>query len=124
MKFVYVEDIGIDVDGCFVDKENYIIGVIFKLYFWEDMFCLDYVMKIVVLKMWFIELVWKFILFNKGILFVLWEFFLNYFNFLLVYFEVDLWIVEFLLKYVCKFIYLCEGVNVEIIDSGVVVYVR
>ena len=123
-KFVYVEDIGIDADGRFVDKENYIIGAIFKLHPWEDMLRSDYATKIAASKTRFIEPAWKSILSNKGILPALWEFFPKHPNLLPAYFEANPRAAELPSKYVRKPIYSREGANVEIIDSGAPVYAR
>lgn len=117
-KFVAVKDIGLDADGRFVDAEDYLIGAIFKLYPWEEMFRDDYAGKIAGSKARFIEPAWKAILSNKGLLPLLWERHAGHPNLLEAYFDDDPQAASLGRSYVRKPLFSREGANVELYDNG------
>lgn len=63
-----------------------------------------------------LEFVWKVVLLNKVLLFMLWQEFENYFNLFFVFFEDDLLCLCYG-KWIKKFLFLCEGVNILLIDD-------
>ncbi len=117
-QFVGIDDIGLDADGRFVDHENYLIGALFKLYPWEEMFREDYAAKIAGSKTQFLEPAWKAILSNKGLLPLLWERHAGHPNLLAAYFEDDAKIAELGNSYVRKPLFSREGANIELVDEG------
>lgn len=117
-KFVALQHIGLDADGRFVDAENYLIGAIFKLYPWEEIFRDAYGAKIAGSKAQFIEPAWKAILSNKGLLPLLWERHAGHPNLLEAYFNDDPRAARLGKSYVRKPLFSREGANVEIYDQG------
>lgn len=117
-KFVAIDQIGLDANGRFVDAENYLIGAIFKLYPWEDMFRDDYADKIATAKTQFIEPPWKAVLSNKGMLPLLWERHAGHPNLLETWFDDDPKASGLGKSYVRKPLFSREGANVEIFDDG------
>lgn len=117
-KFVGLTDIGLDSDGRFVDAENYLIGAIFKLYPWEEIFRDEYGAKVAGSKAQFIEPAWKAILSNKGLLPLLWERHAGHPNLLEAYFDDDPRAERLGKSYVRKPLFSREGANVEIYDQG------
>lgn len=117
-KFVAVKDIGLDADGRFVDAEDYLIGAIFKLYPWEEMFRDDYAGEIAGSKARFIEPAWKAVLSNKGLLPLLWERYAGHPNLLEAYFDDDPKAAGLGRSYVRKPLFSREGANVELYDNG------
>jgi len=117
-KFVPVADIGLDADGRFIDQDNYLIGALFKLYPWEDMFREDYAPKIKGSKTQFLEPPWKAILSNKGMLPLLWERHAGHPNLLPAFFEGDPKAAELGNSYVRKPLFSREGANIELVDEG------
>ena len=117
-KFVPVADIGLDADGRFIDQDNYLIGALFKLYPWEDMFREDYAAKLKGSKTQFLEPAWKAILSNKGMLPLLWERYAGHPNLLPAFFEDDPKAAELGKSYVRKPLFSREGANIELVDEG------
>jgi glutathionylspermidine synthase len=117
-KFVPVGEIGLDGDGRFVDQDNYVIGALFKLYPWEEMFREDYGAKIGGSKTTFLEPAWKAILSNKGLLPLLWERHAGHPNLLPAFFEDDPRIAELGRSYVRKPLFSREGANIELVKGG------
>ncbi len=117
-KFVPVADIGLDADGRFIDQDNYLIGALFKLYPWEDMFREDYADKIKGSKTQFLEPLWKAILSNKGMLPLLWTRHAGHPNLLPAFFEGDPKAAELGNSYVRKPLFSREGANIELVDEG------
>lgn len=117
-KFVPVQAIGLDADGRFVDQDNYLIGALFKLYPWEEMFREDYAPKIKGSKTRFLEPAWKAVLSNKGILPLLWERHAGHPHLLPAFFEDDPKAADLGKSYVRKPLFSREGANIELVDDG------
>jgi glutathionylspermidine synthase len=117
-KFVPVGEIGLDADGRFVDQDNYLIGALFKLYPWEEMFREDYGAKIGGSKTTFLEPAWKAVLSNKGMLPLLWERNAGHPNLLPAFFEDDPRASELGSSYVRKPLFSREGANIELVKGG------
>ncbi len=73
--FTDIRKIGLTETGQFADDEDRAIGVLFKLYPWEDMLRDDFADAIAGSRCLFLEPPWKAVLSNKGILPVLWRLF-------------------------------------------------
>lgn len=84
-----LEKIAISSDGQFLDDQERVIGILFKLYPWEDLLRDDYARHLATAQCLMIEPPWKAILSNKGILPVLWEMFEGHPNLLPAFFETD-----------------------------------
>ncbi|UTP40853.1 glutathionylspermidine synthase family protein [Phenylobacterium sp. LH3H17] len=117
-KFVALDQIGLDADGRFVDAENFLIGAIFKLYPWEEMFRDTYAEKIAASRTQFIEPAWKAVLSNKGLLPLLWERHAGHPNLLETYFDDDPRADGLGRSFVRKPLFSREGANVELYDKG------
>ncbi|MFV0335540.1 MAG: glutathionylspermidine synthase family protein [Tropicimonas sp.] len=85
-----LEKIAISAEGQFLDDEDRVIGILFKLYPWEDLLRDDYAAGLAGAQCQMIEPPWKAILSNKGILPVLWEMFEGHPNLLPAFFEADI----------------------------------
>lgn len=73
---VIIDDIGVDVRGRFVDRQDQLITQIFKLYPWEWMACEEYATHVVEqlsATVW-LEPIWKMLWSNKAILALLYTF--------------------------------------------------
>jgi glutathionylspermidine synthase len=77
-------------DGGFLDDQDRRIGVLFKLYPWEDLLRDDFAANIASSNCLFLEPAWKALLSNKGLLPVLWQMFEGHPNLLPAYFEDDI----------------------------------
>jgi glutathionylspermidine synthase len=84
-----LEKIGLSSDGQFVDDQDRVIGILFKLYPWEELLRDDYAAHLTAAQCLMIEPPWKAILSNKGILPVLWDMFEGHPNLLPAFFEAD-----------------------------------
>ncbi|MDP4892679.1 glutathionylspermidine synthase family protein, partial [Cypionkella sp.] len=85
-----LEKIAISTAGQFLDDEERVIGVLFKLYPWEDLLRDDYANHIAGSGCLFLEPPWKALLSNKGLLPVLWQMFEGHPNLLPAFFEHDI----------------------------------
>lgn len=85
--YTKLEEIGLSTEGQFIDNESRVIGTLFKLYPWEDLFQDEYSAHIRASGCRFIEPAWKAVLSNKGILPVLWQMFEGHPNLLPAFFE-------------------------------------
>lgn len=108
-EFIVIEDIGLFEDGCFIVLDDMVIGSLFKLYLLEDLMIELFGQVLFGLGVQLLELVWKVIFSNKGVLLLLWECYCGYFNLLVVDFDDG---SVLLVGWVCKLLFLCEGVNV------------
>ena len=117
-KFTPVREIGLDADGRFVDQDNYIIGAIFKLHPWEEMFREPYAAHVAGSRALFIEPAWKAVLSNKGLLPLLWERHKGHPNLLEAWFDDDPRAAELGSSYVRKPLFSREGANVELYSRG------
>jgi glutathionylspermidine synthase len=116
-RFVAVEEIGVDADGCFVDADRYIIRAIFKLYPWEDMAREPYAARLMTSGAFFLEPPWKAILSNKAMLPLLWERNRGHPNLLPAYFDGDPAASELCSHYVRKPFFSREGWDVELVEG-------
>lgn len=117
-KFVYIEEIGIDAQGQFVDQQNNLIDGLFKLYPWEFMFEEQYHQQLTSSTTQFIEPPWKAVLSNKAILPLLWQMFPNHPNLLPAYFA-DAMPSHFNQQsWVKKPLFSREGANISVIKNG------
>lgn len=85
-----LDKIGLSEDGHFLDDESRIMGVLFKLYPWEDLLRDDYANHIAGSGCLFLEPAWKALLSNKALLPVLWQMFEGHPNLLPAFFEADI----------------------------------
>jgi glutathionylspermidine synthase len=84
-----LDKIALSDDGHFLDDEDRRIGVLFKLYPWEDLLRDEYANHIAGSGCLFLEPAWKSLLSNKGLLPVLWQMFEDHPNLLPAFFEAD-----------------------------------
>lgn len=115
--FVYVEDIGVNTIGQFVDNEGNAIRWMFKLYPWEYMFVEDYGELLGHPGMHWLEPMWKAVLSNKGLLPLLWQEFEGHPNLLPAFFADDPK-ASSLSDYVVKPFFSREGANISIFRDG------
>lgn len=115
--FVFVEDIGLNVDNQFTDLKDNPIHWMFKLYPWEFMFREEYAKNIQGAAVNWLEPMWKSIISNKALLPMLWKLFPNHPNLLPAYFADDRGLSE-LRDYVIKPIFAREGANITIVQNG------
>ncbi|PZX15806.1 glutathionylspermidine synthase [Palleronia aestuarii] len=87
--YVDLEKIALSKDGQFLDDEDRVIGTLFKLYPWEDLFRDEYGAKVAGSGCLMLEPAWKSVLSNKGLLPVLWQMFEGHPNLLPAFFEAD-----------------------------------
>ena len=113
-----IKDIGLDNNGCFVDLDDEVIKLAFKLYPWEWMFKDTFGEKLATASTRWIEPPWKAILSNKGILPLLWEMFPKHPNLLPAYFEDDPKAATLGSSFVRKPLYSREGANVALVSAG------
>lgn len=85
-----LEKIAISKDGQFLDDQDRVMGVLFKLYPWEDLLREDYARHIANSNCLFLEPAWKALLSNKGLLPVLWQMFEGHPNLLPAFFAQDI----------------------------------
>ena len=72
-KQIFMEDIGVDSQGLFIDPDNLPITWLFKLYPWEFMWQDEFASFLPGSDTTFVEPAWKMVLSNKGILPLLWQ---------------------------------------------------
>ncbi|WP_281543542.1 glutathionylspermidine synthase family protein [Grimontia sp. SpTr1] len=115
--FVYVEDIGVNDGGEFVDMNGRVIRWMFKLYPWEFMFDEEYAQFLGNATINWLEPMWKSVLSNKALLPMLWQLHPNHPNLLPAYFADDPK-ASSLADYVVKPLFSREGANIEIVRNG------
>ena len=76
-----------DEDRRFLDADDRIMGTVFKLYPWEDMFLDDFAPQLNEARVAWIEPAWKAALSNKGLMAVMWRMFEGHPNLLPCLFE-------------------------------------
>lgn len=133
-----LEKIGISKDGQFIDAEDRVIGLLFKLYPWEDLLRDEYAGHLRDAGCLMLEPAWKALLSNKALLPVLWQMFEGHPNLLPAFFEADVADAlagrdgatnsaaeafsragEMLKKgYVSKPLFSREGASVSIVENG------
>lgn len=109
---VYMEDIGMDGGGQFVDQHDAPIRWLFKLYPWEFMVRDTYAGKLAACDTTFLEPPWKMLLSNKGILPLLWERYPEHPNLLPAWFY-DAYEKAPCRDYVLKPLFSREGANIR-----------
>lgn len=87
--FSELAKIGISDDGNFTDAEDRVIGILVKLYPWEDLLRDPFAKYLATAGCLFLEPAWKAVLSNKGLLPVLWQMFEGHPNLLPAFFESD-----------------------------------
>jgi glutathionylspermidine synthase len=115
---VDITEIGLRDDGNFVDLDDQVIELAFKLYPWEWMFRESFGAHLNGASTRWIEPPWKAILSNKGILPLLWEMFPGHPNLLPAYFDDDDAAASLGARYVRKPLYSREGANVTLVSAG------
>ncbi|QUS37311.1 glutathionylspermidine synthase family protein [Falsirhodobacter algicola] len=125
--------IGLSAEGQFTDAEDRVIGTLFKLYPWEDIFADEFGAAIVPSGCRMIEPAWKALVSNKAILPVLWEMFEGHPNLLPAFFLDDVAGAlrdgtggsalldrsrDALRTHVVKPFFSREGASVDIIEGG------
>jgi glutathionylspermidine synthase len=113
-----IAEIGLRDDGSFVDLDDRVIELVFKLYPWEWMFRENFGANLKGASTRWIEPPWKAILSNKGILPLLWAMFPGHPNLLPAYFEDDDAASSLGACYVRKPLYSREGANVTLVSGG------
>jgi glutathionylspermidine synthase len=84
-----LDKIGISEEGQFTDAEDRVIGALFKLYPWEDLFSDDFAAHLATAQCRFLEPAWKALVSNKAILPVLWQMYPGHPNLLPAFFADD-----------------------------------
>ncbi len=84
-----LDKIGLSTEGQFLDDKDQVIGILFKLYPWEDLLRDEYAQHLDNARCQMIEPAWKAVLSNKGLLPVLWQMFEGHANLLPAFFEAD-----------------------------------
>jgi glutathionylspermidine synthase len=113
-----IAEVGLRDDGNFVDLDDQLIELAFKLYPWEWMFRESFGANLRGASTRWIEPPWKAVLSNKGILPLLWEMFPGHPNLLPAYFEDDPEAARLGESYVRKPLYSREGANVTLVSAG------
>ncbi|PYE84014.1 glutathionylspermidine synthase family protein [Pseudoroseicyclus aestuarii] len=116
--YLDLQSIGLSTEGQFLDDEERVIGVLFKLYPWEDLLRDDYAERLSASGMRLIEPPWKALLSNKGILPILWQMFEGHPNLLPSYFEGDAPALD---RAVRKPLFSREGSSITITEGGQVI---
>jgi glutathionylspermidine synthase len=120
--FVAIDQIGLTVDGRFVDDINQEIDRIFKLYPWEDLFLEEFGAAIPTASARFVEPAWKAILSNKGLLPLLWQRHRGHPNLLPAAFDDDAHGKAMVGRdFVRKPIFSREGWDIELVSGGTTV---
>lgn len=111
---VLIDDIGIDAQGNFVDRDDQVITAIFKLYPWEWLVNEAYGEEIIrqLPNTAWIEPIWKMIWSNKAILQILWDMFPNHPNLLAASVRRE----NIGGSYVAKPFLAREGANIEVVE--------
>lgn len=84
-----LDKIGVTKEGQFADAEDRVIGVLFKLYPWEDLLRDDFAKHLTTSGCLMLEPAWKAVVSNKGLLPVLWQMFEGHPNLLPAFFHDD-----------------------------------
>ena len=116
--FLYVDEIGVDQQGRFLDQDDRPITALFKLYPWEDLLREEYAAHIARSGCRLIEPPWKMLLSNKAILPVLAELFPGHPNLLEAYFADDPRAAALGSDYVEKPLFGREGQGIRRIERG------
>lgn len=114
VRFLHVEDIGLDAEGCFVDLAGRRIETLFKLYPWEWMLREKFGPALAACRTAFLEPPWKAVLSNKALLPLLWELFPEHPNLLPAYFDA----APLGERYVAKPVFSREGADIALHDGA------
>lgn len=114
VRFLNVEDIGLDQAGRIVDSANRAIDTLFKLYPWEWLVRERFGPALPTAQLRMIEPPWKMVLSNKALLPLLWEMFPDHPNLLPAYFDADA-LGE---RFVAKPIFSREGADLVLHDGA------
>lgn len=87
--FTELTKISLSEEGNFTDAEDRVMGILVKLYPWEDLFRDPFAKHLATAGCLFLEPAWKAVLSNKGLLPVLWQMFEGHPNLLPAFFETD-----------------------------------
>lgn len=117
VRFLHVEDIGLDAEGRFVDLAGRRIETLFKLYPWEWLLRERFGPALRGGATAFVEPPWKAVLSNKALLPLLWELFPGHPNLLPAYFEP----ARLGGRYVAKPVFSREGADIALHDGARVV---
>jgi glutathionylspermidine synthase len=115
-----IEDIGVNAEGQFTDRQDRLIRVLFKLYPWEWLFKEAFAAHLATARTQFIEPPWKALLSSKALLPALWELAPNHANLLPAYFSDDPRAKQ-LSDHVVKPVHSREGANISVRKAGGVV---
>jgi len=110
---MFIEDIGADTGGQFMDEELRPLSWLFKLYPWEHMVRDQYAAFLPFCDTNFVEPAWKMVLSNKGLLPLLWERHENHPNLLPAWFH-DMTRAPLCSDYVLKPLLSREGANIHV----------
>ena len=117
-KYIAMGDIGLNVEGQYVDDDKSIVQAAFKLYPWEDMLREPYAPHLADAGVRWLEPPWKAILSNKGILPLLWARHPGHPNLLPAVFDDEPGAAE-LTAYVRKPLFSREGADIQVVAPGV-----
>jgi glutathionylspermidine synthase len=120
-KQIYMEDIGVDSQGLFVDADDLPIHWLFKLYPWEFMWRDAFAHCLSGCDTTFVEPAWRMVLSNKGILPLLWERHKGHPNLLPAWFH-DITKAPPVNDYVLKPLLSREGANVYVFKDHAQVF--
>jgi glutathionylspermidine synthase len=115
-----IEDIGVNLEGQFTDRDERLIRVLFKLYPWEWLFAEAFAAHLAKARTQFIEPPWKALLSTKALLPALWELAPNHKNLLPAWMADDPRAKE-VTDCVVKPVHAREGANISIRRAGAVV---
>lgn len=120
-KQIFMEDIGVDSQGLFVDADNAPVYWLFKLYPWEYIWRDAFADNVLRSDTTFVEPAWKMVLSNKGILPLLWERHKGHPNLLPAWFHDPAWFAP-VTDYVLKPLLSREGANIQVFKDRSLVY--
>ncbi len=113
---IFMEDIGVDSQGLFVDPDGAPVHWLFKLYPWEFLWRDEYAPLLPKCDTTFVEPAWKMALSNKGMLPLLWERHKGHPNLLPAWFH-DLTKAPPVRDYVLKPLLSREGANIHVFKN-------
>lgn len=120
-KQIFMEDIGLDSQGLFLDPDNAPIHWLFKLYPWELIWRDEFAGNVLRSDTTFVEPAWKMVLSNKGLLPLLWERHKGHPNLLPAWFH-DVTSPPLTNDYVLKPMLSREGANIHVFKDNSQVY--
>ena len=121
-KRIFMEDVGVDGQGLFIDADGAPIHWLFKLYPWEFMWRDEFARYLPKCDTTFVEPAWKMVLSNKGMLPLLWERHKGHPNLLPAWFH-DMAKAPPVSDYVLKPLLSREGANIYVFKDHAQVFV-